>query len=285
MGDTSLVNFGELSKPATVLIEKISDAIGGAFRPHQIVRVAKADARAEIIRAEAGIQISDLQRRAARRFLEEEAQKQMNIEEITQKALPFLQEESKPEEVEDDWITNFFDKCRLISNDEMQKLWSSVLAGEANKPGAFSKRTVNLLADLDRSDAELFVKLCGFCWDIEGLVALIYDEKAGIYVDNGVSFDTICHLQSLGLLQFGGLSAYARLHLPRTIDVNYYGRALTLEFEQSHNNSLELGKVLLTQYGRELASICCGKPIESYFEYIYDLWANASYVPMRMADG
>ena len=27
--ETSLVNIGELSKPATVLVEKISDAIGG----------------------------------------------------------------------------------------------------------------------------------------------------------------------------------------------------------------------------------------------------------------
>lgn len=50
-----LVNLGELSKPATVLIEKVSEAIGGVFKPHQIIRVAKADA--EVIRAEAQIHV------------------------------------------------------------------------------------------------------------------------------------------------------------------------------------------------------------------------------------
>ena len=46
----------------------------------------------------------------------------------------------------------------------MQILWARVLAGEANAPGTYSKRTVNLLSDFDKSDAELFTKLCGFGW-------------------------------------------------------------------------------------------------------------------------
>ena len=32
--ESSLINLGELSKPATVLIEKISDAVGGVFKPY-----------------------------------------------------------------------------------------------------------------------------------------------------------------------------------------------------------------------------------------------------------
>src|SRR5260221_379432 len=84
--NTSLINIGELSRPATVLIEKISDAIGGIFKPYQIVRVARAEAQADRARADGQIEISDLQRRAFHRFLEEEAKKQKNIEDITQKA-------------------------------------------------------------------------------------------------------------------------------------------------------------------------------------------------------
>src|SRR5256714_1083005 len=171
--ESSLINLGELSKPATVLVEKISDAVGGIFKPYQLVRVAKAEAQADRVRVEGQIEISDIQRRAFHRFLEEEAKKQKNIEDITSNALPLLEENSQPNEVEDDWITNFFDKCRLISDDEMQGLWSSVLAGEANSPGKYSKRTVNFLSDLDKSDAELFTRLCGFGWMIGNLVPLI----------------------------------------------------------------------------------------------------------------
>src|SRR5271169_5455329 len=129
MTENPLANLGELTKPASVLIEKISDAVGGVFKPYQIVRVAKAEAEAERIQAEARIQITDLHRRAMHRFLEEEAKKQSNIEAVTQKALPLLDKNSCPQNVEDDWITNFFDKSRIISDEGMQQLWSKLLAG------------------------------------------------------------------------------------------------------------------------------------------------------------
>jgi hypothetical protein len=44
----SIVNIGDLTKPATVLIEMISDAIGGVARPWQILRVARAEAEAQV---------------------------------------------------------------------------------------------------------------------------------------------------------------------------------------------------------------------------------------------
>jgi Protein of unknown function (DUF2806) len=88
--------------------------------------------------------------------------KQTNMENITKKALPDLADESKPDQLDDDWLTNFFDRCRLVSDEEMQTLWSRVLPGEANSPGTYSKRTVNFLSSLDKSDAELFTRLCSF---------------------------------------------------------------------------------------------------------------------------
>ncbi|MCI0475283.1 MAG: DUF2806 domain-containing protein, partial [Anaerolineales bacterium] len=104
----TLANIGELSKPATVLIEKISDAIGGIFRPHQIRRIAEAEAQAEKIKAVSQIEITDLQRRALQRFMIEEAKKQDNIETITRKALGDVKDDARPGEIEDDWITHFF---------------------------------------------------------------------------------------------------------------------------------------------------------------------------------
>lgn len=71
----SLINFGDLSKPATVLIEKISEAVGGYFKPYQIKRIAKAESESDLIKAESQIQVSDLHRRAVNRFIAEEAKK------------------------------------------------------------------------------------------------------------------------------------------------------------------------------------------------------------------
>lgn len=87
---TGLVNLGELSKPATVLIERISDAVGGIAKPWQVKRVAKAEAEADLIRAQAKIEISDMEQRALIRMVHEEGRKQENIESITAKAIPHL---------------------------------------------------------------------------------------------------------------------------------------------------------------------------------------------------
>lgn len=178
---TSLVNLGELSKPANTLIKKVSSAIGGVFEPWQIKRVAKAEAEAALIKAEGEIEITDLHRRAMHRFVEEEANRQENMEEITQKSLPHLNDESNPNQMEDDWVTNFFYKSRIVSDEEMQGLWAQVLAGEANSPGSYSKRTVNLLSDLDKKDAELFQTLCRFGWMIGNFYPLVFDPQADIY--------------------------------------------------------------------------------------------------------
>ena len=110
-----LINLGDLTKPAETLIKKISDAGVGLFAPWQIKRVAKAEAEATLIKAEAAIQITDLHRRAGYRFIEEEAHRQMNMEGITTKALPQLNdEEAKPDSIENDWLVNFFDKSRIV---------------------------------------------------------------------------------------------------------------------------------------------------------------------------
>ena len=116
VGGNSLIKFEDLSKPATVLIEKISAAIEGYYKPYQIRRLAKAEAEADKITAEAEIEITDLQKRAFSRFIAEESKKQDNMENITKKAIPLLNKSSEPQKMEDDWITNFFDKCRIISD-------------------------------------------------------------------------------------------------------------------------------------------------------------------------
>jgi hypothetical protein len=282
--DSSIVDLGELSKPATVLIEKISDAVGGLFKPYQIVRVAKAEAEAERVRAESQIQISDLQRRAFYRFLEEEARKQKNIEEITRQALPQLDDKSKPEQLEDDWITNFFDKCRLISDSEMQSLWSRILAGEANAPGSYTKRTVNFVSSLDKSDAQLFTNLCKFGWMIRGFHPLIYDVQAEIYNKNGINFVSLSHLESIGLIQFDNLGGYSWLKLPKKIAVVYYGTPTVLEFEKETENAMKLGHTLFTKIGEELAPICGSQPDAEFHEYVLNKWKEMGYIKEKKAE-
>lgn len=279
-----LAPLGDFSKPANTLIEKISDAIGGIFKPYQIRRVARAEADADLIRAASQIEITELQRRALHRFILEEARKQDNIESITSKALPEVSDQAKPENVENDWIVNFFDKCRLISDEEMQALWARVLSGEANSPGKFSKRTVDLLASLDKSDAEAFSKLCSFGFFIGDVVPLVYEVEHPIYIDQGINFSVLSHLDSIGLIRFDALAGFVRRGFAQKGFVHYYGQQFWVEFAQPANNELNLGHVLLTKAGQQLATICGSAAREGFVEYVREKWRGFGYKTEQPAE-
>jgi hypothetical protein len=216
------------------------------------------------------------------RFFEEEGKRQSNIEDITRKALPLLKEKSSPDKVDDDWITNFFDKCRIVSDEDMQQLWSKVLAGEANTPGAFSRRTINLMADLDKGDAELFARLCGYGWAIHNSVfPLIFDTNSEVYARTGIHLWQLTHLESLGLIQLDSFGGFSYSRMPKRTTVFYYGRPVELTFAQDGENQLEIGKVLLTRAGHELVRVCDSAPVDGFFDYVYDRWAAQTLVPKR----
>ena len=267
----ALVNLGELSKPANTLIRKVSDAVGGLLAPWQIKRVAKAEAEAALMKKVSEIEITDLHRRAVHRWVEEEAQRQQNMESITAKALPKLNAEADPNSLDNDWIVSFFDRSRIVSDDEMQDLWSRILAGEANCPGTYSKRTVNSLSDIDKKEAALFTKFCGFVWTIGGLKPLVFHDSEPIYNRHGINFDTLQHLDSIGLIQFGGMMSMSA-RVPKRLRVSYYGRSFILEMPKKSNNDLEIGVATLTQVGKELAPICDAGPVGGFWEYVRDRW-------------
>lgn len=269
----SIINLGELSKPATVLIEKISEAIGGLARPWQIKRVAEAEAEAERIHAVAQIEITRLQKRAMTRLIAEEARKQNNIESITAKAIPQLDSGAKPENVEDDWIADFFEKCRLISDQEMQALWARILAGEVNSPGKFSKRTVGLVASLDKVEAKWFAGLCSFSFTFGDPCPLIYDMRHPIYSNHEISLSSLSNLASIGLVNYDTFP-YARTGFGSKGYVSYFDKKVWVEFPKEEGNELNIGNVILTRAGVQLAPLCGAQPVEGFIEYVKEKWAQ-----------
>ena len=283
----SLVNLGDLGKPIDTLIHKISDAAGVLYEPRRIKRKveaesnaaiisAKAEAATDVIKAKSKIEITDLHRRAAQRWIEEEAKRQKNMEDIIAQAVLDVNEKAKPDAMEDDWIANFFDKCRIVSDSDMQRLWARLLASEANTPGTCSKRTVNFISEIEKSEAELFTKLCRFNWMIGDVVPLMFDEGAEIYNRHGINFDTLTDLESIGFIEFEGTTSYLKGYFPKRTAVYYYGKPLFLEMSSDTGNMLEVGKISLTKIGQELAPICGSKPVAGFYEYVKDQWTEYS---------
>lgn len=272
------IDTSGITEPGKLLIERVSDALGGIFAPWQKRRIAEADADVALTAAQTEIRITDVQRRAVRRWLAEEERQQVNMETVLNKAAPLVGLNARPEKIEEDWLSNFLEKSRLTSDDELQTLWAKILAGEANAPGKFGKRTVNLIASLDKSDAELFKNLCRFSWiGIAGGVGapLILDAQEKIVTDNGVSWSSLKHLDEIGLVSFESLAGF--ISKKPDIPVNaanwfhslfmlgYGGRTCMVKPQK---NQLQIGQVKFSKAGAELAQICNEPPIVGYFEHI-----------------
>jgi hypothetical protein len=276
MGDNnSLINLGDLSGAAKVLVEKISDAIGAIYLPTQIKRVAAAEAEAEKIKAIAQTEISEIQQRALARVLYQEERKQENVEAISKLAIENLSPDAHPENIDPDWLSNFFDKCHFVSDTDMRIIWGKILAGEASNPGMFSKRTVALVGGLDKADAELFTQLCKFSWMVGMPSPLVFNEQDAIYTSKGINFDALTHLQSIGLLTFSNLTGFARQKLPKQFLTIYFGKRVVIEFPGSEDNQLSIGKILLTQAGQQLLSISGALPDEDFSAYVIKQWVDA----------
>ncbi|AKG54005.1 hypothetical protein DGWBC_1360 [Dehalogenimonas sp. WBC-2] len=280
----SLINAGELSKPADTLIKRIYDAWSGYFKPSQTRRVADAEAdaklthaRAEVasnlIRAEGELQVSEIQQRALGRFVAQEIYYQQNIEEISQKAIPNVNDDAKPDGIENDWLYNFFEKCKIVSDKQMQLIWSRILSGEANIPGSFSKRTVNALASLDASDAQLFSDIGRFSWDNidrKG-IPIIGDYHEDIYNTCNINFESLSHLQSIGLITFVPQGEYVFTDIESdTMVVSYFGRKVKVIFNKER--IFPTGKIQLTSVGTELLRLIDAEPVPNFVEYCSEYW-------------
>ncbi len=275
----SVINIGDLAKPADTLLKKIAGAIGILFEPKRIVRKARAEAEAEKIKAIAAIEIKGIQDRALIRFVSEETRKQMNIEQVITRALPEITDEAAPDRVDDDWIVNFFDKVKLISDEDMQKIWSKILSGQANHPGSFSKRTINILSSFEKVDAQLFSNLCSFLFRIDGLTVIIDDNSCGgIYAKYGVTFDSLTHLESIGLVKYDGFAGFTKRELPEVVALQYNSRVMKIKFLEANNNKLHFGYVILTQAGQELARICEPITTDEILEFIIRKWIDQGLI-------
>lgn len=267
-----------MAKPtATAFLNKLSNAANILYEPINIRRMAKAKAEVDKITSESEVAKADLYRRAEYRRQEEDLRHQSNMESISGKAVADLSDDAEPASMNNDWIANFFDRCRNVSDNDMQSLWARVLAGEANAPGSYSKRTVNFLSELEKNDANLFTELCGFGWIIGNVMPLIFDYKNEIYNRNGINFNTLSHLEDIGLIQFNFLGSYYLLNIPKSFSVSYYDRVLTFDMPAEAEHKLQYGKVRLTNVGKELAPICGSLPVNGFWEYVKEQWKQ--YLP------
>ena len=129
---------------------------------YDAIEMAKAEGRIAIIE-------QGSKENLERYILNKEQRKLRNISGVTLNAFKEFSsnEEISDKEVNSDWSTRFFKFAEDISDEDMQKLWGKILAGEVRKPGSFSLRTLQILYNLTKEEADVFIKLSTMALGIE----------------------------------------------------------------------------------------------------------------------
>ena len=218
---------------------------------------------------------------------------QANMEEIIEKASSRISDDASPEDMGNDWLLNFFDKSRMVSEGEIQELWARVLAGEANNPGLYSRKTVNILADMEAEDARLFERLSNFRLipvdpvyehttngrTVTGFVPsskahsklTVLDDRHPIYTENGINFSSLARLEWLGLVRYISIG-YVVSHVSDKFSAyEHSGGYLYIASDEP----IPFGRAEFTVAGQQLSELCV--PLETprgFIDYATEIWRS-----------
>ncbi len=274
-----------LSAPLTKLIETVSGGIGKLYEPTYIrkVAVAKADEikllSGSISDTDAlpvkyatdtvvidGMDYTELAKRAQCRLTVQELKKQNNIDNVVGYAAQNLcdKELVSTQPVDEDWVTRFFDSVSDVSSDEMQLIWGKILAGEVNIPGSFSLRTLEAVKNMNRQDAEMFVKVAPFLVTIDKERFVTSDisllQKYGLSYEMIMTLDECRLINSSGSLSFNFQIANGQSKLIYTAERVSFFKGMINE-----GAKVTFGIHNLTRVGKELLTIIDAKPSNDYF--------------------
>lgn len=173
-----------LGKGTEKLIEVIANAVGAIYKPYgmrreadaeaykiKLVENAKSEQKAEEVRLLANAKMEEmlildaasakLEERAQARKRFDEVRKQRNLESVFAGAFKHMRDDDvSPDPVDPDWLQTLIGYAEEANSEQMQDLWSRVLAGETELPGSFSYKSMEVLKKMSRKDAALFQSAC-----------------------------------------------------------------------------------------------------------------------------
>ncbi len=89
-----------------------------------------------------------------------------NIIAIYGKTAIDVQKEPVPsEDIDISWAAKFYDCAKTVNDQELQLLWSKILADELLKPGSYFKRTLDVFLKADKFEIDWFFDITKFIYD------------------------------------------------------------------------------------------------------------------------
>jgi len=206
----------------------------------------------------------------------------INLDMISEKAAFELKKDSSSniendkettleKDISEDWLNSFEKEASEKSSEEMQNLFSKILAGEIKKPSTFSIKSVKTLSQLDNETARLFQILCSLCISLElddniidaRVVSLSGNAGSNSLQEYGLNFSNLNILEEYGLIisEYNSYMDYALciVHEEKLarLPFKYKSNSFVLINDNPENTikELKLSGIGLTKTGKELFRI------------------------------
>lgn len=180
-----------------------------------------------------------------------------NFVEIAEKADKYYKEHPRTdtqEKVDFDWSIRFFEAVGNISDEDMQNIWAKILAGEIAHPSTFSLKTIDILRNLSKQDAELFTKVYSHSFSIKHNIYIPNESK--YYESVGIKFSDIMKLSELGLISDND-NVLISFDISSEQHILFQNQNLIISISSASGNpeSVSLGAYPFTGAGKELSTL------------------------------
>lgn len=259
-----------LTAPIEKLIDAVAKATGILYQPTQVVRLANAQAKADLIKANCDIEIEKLRERAAARTVHLELRRQANIESILGKTVRRLEATKSVGSPHPDWLVQFFESCKDISDDELQELWSAILADETRKPGSYQAKTLDFLRYISKEDALLFSKVASLVITIGGVSCLLWDLRARtFYNEFGIRPQELQRIRKAG---FVTVQEDYRLYRNQKHEINYFHHIVQLDARRHGESTTSL--LLLSSEADDLVKLTNRSYVQDFTRVIVNAFKS-----------
>ena len=276
-------------KEGTKALNKFQDILSKVFGPKWTIKQADADAYAdqkkiEMIRDNPDMDISYeggiinvrektadelIEYRAQQRMLADAVRQEQNIERVISIASKELETNDivSDNPIEEDWVVRFFEIAKDISNKEMQDIWGKILAGEVKQPHSFSMRTLELIRNITKWEAEKFQSVIPLVLKGGNIHYILAEDY--IFNKYNVNYEDLLILDECGLLNTGGFQNYNITIKQSGVNISYNDYVTIAGYAQEDNYEETNFRIYtLTSTGRELYRILNH---ENNLDYVYDV--------------
>ncbi len=259
----SLISLDGFADVANNLIDRLSNAVGWVATHKTPTKIA-IDTYIEDIQ---NSNYDPVTKAALISKAKKTVKEYCNQYDIVNKALEMITPTAEPEKIDSDWLAQFMDKTRLVSDLEFQIIWANILAEECNAPGTIPKGLLHTVEQMDKNAALVFMKLAKISvkyvdeGKTEYCPIVFYNDFSDYYKSIGVILDDLIELQSLGLINMCDFDTYFK-KCAGPVDI-YYN-------EQKYHSEayFPVGKAVYTRIGDALCGAVHPEKVDDFFEKI-----------------